>query len=112
MAAELEITYVKSAIGYSERQKRTVRALGLRKLHDSVRQPDNPSVRGMIHSVQHLLSYREVEGEDPVATAQQEVEEQDPVALAQRENVGDEPPTMAQQGSTATIVAGQKGDIT
>jgi large subunit ribosomal protein L30 len=61
MPVELEITYVKSAIGYSERQKRTVQALGLRKLHDSVRQPDNPSIRGMIHSVQHLLSFREVE---------------------------------------------------
>jgi large subunit ribosomal protein L30 len=68
MPGQLEITYVKSAIGYSERQKRTLQALGLRKLHDSVRQPDNPSIRGMIHSIRHLLSYRELEG-DAIADA-------------------------------------------
>jgi large subunit ribosomal protein L30 len=70
MPRELEITYIKSAIGYSERQKRTLRALGLRKLHDSVRQPDNPSIRGMVHSIQHLLSFREVEGEVAPTAAQ------------------------------------------
>ena len=61
MAQELEITYTRSAIGRSERQKRTIEALGLRKLHQTVRRPDNPTTRGMIHSVAHLLSWREVE---------------------------------------------------
>lgn len=56
----LEITYVKSAIGRSGRQKRTVEALGLHKLHDTVVRPDNPSVRGMVHSIRHLVSVREV----------------------------------------------------
>lgn len=61
MVRMLEVTYVRSAIGRSERQRRTVQALGLRKLHDVVRHNDNPSIRGMIHSVQHLVSWREVE---------------------------------------------------
>ena len=40
---------------------RTVEALGLRKLQDTVRQEDTPTIRGMIHKVQHLVTYREVE---------------------------------------------------
>lgn len=61
MPKMLEVTYVRSAIGRSERQRRTVQALGLRKLNDVVRHNDNPSIRGMIHAVQHLVSWREVE---------------------------------------------------
>lgn len=56
----LEIRYVKSAIGRSERQKRTVEALGLHKLQDTVVRPDNPSVRGMIASIRHLVDVREI----------------------------------------------------
>jgi large subunit ribosomal protein L30 len=61
MAKMLEITYSRSAIGRSERQRRTIAALGLKKLHHTVRQQDTPSIRGMVHSVQHLLTWREVE---------------------------------------------------
>ena len=61
MPRQLEITYSRSAIGRSERQRRTVEALGLRRLHQTVRRPDNPATRGMVHSVQHLLTWREVE---------------------------------------------------
>ena len=50
----LEITLVKSAIGYSERQKKTVRALGLRRLGQTVKHEDTPVIRGMIHKVSHL----------------------------------------------------------
>ncbi|HZS94497.1 MAG TPA: 50S ribosomal protein L30 [Chloroflexota bacterium] len=60
---QLEITYERSSVGRPERQKRTVRALGLTKLHQTVRQPDNESVRGMIERVRHLVSWREVEEE-------------------------------------------------
>jgi large subunit ribosomal protein L30 len=60
----LEVTYTRSSIGRSERQRRTVTALGLRKLNDTVRLADNPSVRGMIQSVQHLVSFHEVEKGD------------------------------------------------
>ncbi len=56
----LRITYVKSAIGYEERQKQTIRALGLRKLHQSVEQDDTPVIRGMIDKVRHLVIVEEV----------------------------------------------------
>ena len=53
------ITLVKSPIGYSERQKRTVRALGLRRLRQTVELVDNPAVRGMITKIQHLVQVEE-----------------------------------------------------
>lgn len=61
MPGMLEVTYTRSAIGRSQRQRRTVQALGLRKLHDTVRHDDNPTIRGMINAVQHLVTWREVE---------------------------------------------------
>ncbi len=58
-AKTLRITLVKSPIGYSQRQKGTVRALGLRRLHHTVEQQDNPVIRGMIEKVSHLVSVEE-----------------------------------------------------
>lgn len=58
-AKTLTVTLVKSPIGYSERQKRTVRALGLRRMMQSVEHSDTPAVRGMIAKVPHLLSVDE-----------------------------------------------------
>ena len=55
----LRITLVKSPIGYSERQKRTVRALGLRRMHQSVEQKDSEVIRGMIAKVSHLIRVEE-----------------------------------------------------
>jgi len=55
----LRITLVKSPIGYSERQKRTVRALGLHRLRQTVEHVDNPAVRGMITKIQHLVQVEE-----------------------------------------------------
>jgi large subunit ribosomal protein L30 len=60
--AKLKVTYTKSAIGYTVRQKRTVRALGLRKLHQVVEHDDTPVIRGMINRVSHLVSVEEVAG--------------------------------------------------
>jgi large subunit ribosomal protein L30 len=60
---QLHIKLVRSPIGYSVRQKRTVRALGLRKLNQVVEQPDTPAVRGMIFKVSHLVEVEEVEEE-------------------------------------------------
>jgi large subunit ribosomal protein L30 len=51
----LRITWVKSSIGYSQRQKGTIRALGLRRLGDAVEQADTPVIRGMIDKVSHLV---------------------------------------------------------
>jgi large subunit ribosomal protein L30 len=53
------ITLVRSPIGYSERQKRTVRALGLRRLQQTVEQADTPVIRGMIAKVSHLVTVEE-----------------------------------------------------
>jgi large subunit ribosomal protein L30 len=63
MAKQLEITYTHSAIGRPGRQRRTLEALGLRRLHQTVRQPDNPTTRGMVDAVSHLVVWREVDGE-------------------------------------------------
>lgn len=55
---ELRITLVKSPIGYAERQKRTVRALGLSRMQQTVVQPDNPQTRGMVKAIQHLVEVK------------------------------------------------------
>ncbi len=55
----LRITLVKSPIGYTQRQKDTVRALGLRRMHQTVEQEDTPVVRGMVAKVSHLLRVEE-----------------------------------------------------
>ena len=51
----LRIKYVKSCIGYPLRQKRTVRALGLRRLGDEREVTDNDAVRGMLRKISHLV---------------------------------------------------------
>lgn len=55
----LKVTWVKSAIGYSVRQKKTVRALGLRRLGQTVEHNDTPVIRGMINKVPHLVKVEE-----------------------------------------------------
>ena len=55
----IEVTLVKSAIGYSTRQKNTVRALGLRRLGQTVQHQDTPVIRGMIDKVSHLVEVNE-----------------------------------------------------
>lgn len=55
----LRITLVRSPIGYNIKQKRTVRALGLRKINQTVEQPDAPEIRGMITKIQHLVMVEE-----------------------------------------------------
>jgi len=55
----LRITLVRSPIGYPQRQKRTVRALGLRRMQQTVEHPDNPAIRGMLASIPHLLQVEE-----------------------------------------------------
>jgi large subunit ribosomal protein L30 len=57
---KLKVTWRKSAIGYSADQKRTIRALGLRRLGQSVQHSDSRVVRGMILKVRHLVEVEEV----------------------------------------------------
>ncbi len=58
--SKLRVTYVKSSIGYNKRQKSTIKALGLRKLHQTVEHNNTPEIRGMINSVSHLVAVEEV----------------------------------------------------
>ncbi len=60
---KLRLTWVKSSIGYSQRQKDTIRALGLRRLGDVVEQEDTPVIQGMLDAVSHLVRVDEFEGE-------------------------------------------------
>jgi large subunit ribosomal protein L30 len=57
---KLRITWVKSSIGFSQRQKGTIRALGFRRLGDEVEQTDTPAIRGMVDKVSHLVQVEEV----------------------------------------------------
>lgn len=61
MVKMLQITLVRSPIGYNWRQKRTVQALGLRRMHQTVVRPDNPAVRGMVAAIPHLVQVEEIE---------------------------------------------------
>ena len=57
--ADLKITLVKSTIGAIPKHKKTVEALGLKKLNKTVVLPDNAATRGMIKQVQHLVKVEE-----------------------------------------------------
>ena len=58
--AKLRVSWRKSAIGYKADQKRTIKALGLRRLGHTVEHDDTPVIRGMIIKVQHLVQVAEV----------------------------------------------------
>lgn len=57
---KLSITWVKSGIGYPREQRATLRALGLRRLNQTVKHEDSPSIRGMAFKVKHLVKVQEV----------------------------------------------------
>lgn len=60
MANKLKITLVKSAIGAVPKNKKTIEALGLRKMGKTVEMPDNAAIRGMIRQVSHLVKVEEI----------------------------------------------------
>lgn len=60
MANKLKITLVKSPIGAIPKQKATIEALGLKKMHKTVELPDNDAVRGMVWHVRHLVKVEEI----------------------------------------------------
>lgn len=55
----VRLTLVKSAIGFSKRHKRTIYALGFRRLNQTVEQVDTPVLRGMLEKVKHLVRIEE-----------------------------------------------------
>jgi len=60
LAGKLKVTLVKSTIGAIPKHRKTVEALGLRKLNKTVELPDNESVRGMLWHVKHLVKVEEI----------------------------------------------------
>ncbi len=58
--ARLRVTWQKSAINYPKDQKATVRALGLKRLRDTVEHDDNRTIRGMLRKVRHLVEVEEI----------------------------------------------------
>jgi large subunit ribosomal protein L30 len=63
MSKKIKVTQIKSTIGKLQNQKLTMRALGIKKLHQSVVHADTPAVRGMVNCVKHLLKIEEVDGD-------------------------------------------------
>ena len=60
MGEKLKITQIRSTIGRIEKQKKIIRALGIKKLYQSVVHKDNPQIRGMIEKVKHLVEVKEI----------------------------------------------------
>ncbi len=60
IAKTLRITQVRSGIGLARDQRRTVRALGILRMHHTVEQADTPVIRGMIFKVKHLVKVEEI----------------------------------------------------
>jgi large subunit ribosomal protein L30 len=59
--AQLKVTQMRSTIGTKQNQRATLRTLGLRKIRQTVLREDSPQVRGMIHTVRHLVAVEEVD---------------------------------------------------
>jgi len=67
MAEKLKVTLKRSPIGRKEVQKRTVRAMGFHRLHETRILPDNPAMRGMISRVAHLVEWEAIRDEGGAA---------------------------------------------
>ncbi len=59
--ARLKVMQIKSTIGCQKNQRETVRSLGLKRIGDVVVKEDRPEIRGMVHTVRHLVTVEEVE---------------------------------------------------
>ena len=59
--AQLKVTQVRSYIGNKENQRQTLRSLGLKRMHDVVVKEDRPEIRGMVHTVRHLVTVEEID---------------------------------------------------
>lgn len=57
--SRLRVTWTKSGIGFSREQRRTLKALGFRRLNQTIEHEDTPSIRGMILKVRHLVRVEE-----------------------------------------------------
>ena len=57
---KLKVEQIKSAIGYNKKQRRTLEALGIKKMYQQVIHEDTPQIRGMVTKVNHLVNVEEV----------------------------------------------------
>jgi large subunit ribosomal protein L30 len=62
MSKKLKIRQTLSGINCKENHKRTIRALGIRRMQQVVIQPDNPAIRGMVRTVRHMVTVEEIDG--------------------------------------------------
>ena len=69
----IEITQVRSTIGAKQAQRRTLRALGLRRIRQTVSHPDRPEIRGMLAKVAHLVAVRHPGDDEPLDLARRAV---------------------------------------
>jgi large subunit ribosomal protein L30 len=60
VTGKLKVTQIKSGVGRIKRQRQIIRALGIKRLHQSVEHPNTPQLRGMIEKVSHLVKVEEV----------------------------------------------------
>ena len=60
MTKKLKITQIRSLSGHIQKQRETIRALGIKRLHQTVEKADIPAIRGMIEKVNHLVKVEEV----------------------------------------------------
>ena len=58
--SKIRVTQIRSKIGRPERQKRTLAALGLKKMHQSIEHEATPQILGMVNAVKHLVKVEEV----------------------------------------------------
>ncbi len=61
MPQKIKVTQIRSGIGRIQRQKDTLRSLGLRRLHQTVVKSDTPHIRGMVESIRHLVQFEFIE---------------------------------------------------
>jgi large subunit ribosomal protein L30 len=59
MEKKITVKWIKSVIGRTDVQKKTIRSLGFKRLHQTLTLPDRPEIRGMVHRVIHLLEVKE-----------------------------------------------------
>jgi len=72
--SKIAITWKVSTIGYKWNQQRTIRALGLRRLHQTVIHEDTPAIRGMVNQVIHLLEVADAPSSDPPSESPSNIE--------------------------------------
>jgi len=71
MAARLRVTQVKSTISHIARNRATIRALGLKRIGDTVEVPANDATRGMVRQVRFLVSVEEIDDAAPKSASEE-----------------------------------------